>query len=85
MFKSICNDIISKYGSIRFTINGKEYNNRVELTNVTPFPTGKYVFIEVREKLKKAEKIYLDLTIRGKVYTIVIKDSEKEQENLTDE
>ena len=79
------NDIISKYGSIRFTINGKEYNNRVELTNVTPFPTGKYVFIEVREKLKKAEKIYLDLTIRGKVYTIVIKDSEKEQENLTDE
>ena len=79
------NDLISKYGSIRFTINGKEYNNRVELTNVTPFSTGKYVFIEVREKLKKAEKIYLDLTIRGKVYTIVIKDSEKETKELNNE
>ncbi len=78
------NDIISKYGSIRFVINDKEYNNRVELTNVTPYITGKYVFIEVREKLKGADKIYLDLTIRGKVYTIVIKDTPKEEPEEND-
>ena len=73
-------ELISQYGSIRFTINGKEYNNRLELTNLTPYTTGKYIFIEVRDKLNNADEIFLDLTIRGKVYTIKLKDKEKEEE-----
>lgn len=79
-------EIISKYGRIRFTYQGKEYNNRLALTNVTPYSTGKYIFIEVRDKLKNADKIFLDIVIRGKVYTIVIKDDTKPVEdiNLTD-
>ena len=79
------NELISKYGSIRFVVNGKEYNNRVDLTNVTPYATGRYVFVEVRDKLKKAEKIYLDLTIRGKVYTILIQDTTAEKKTETKE
>ena len=74
------NELIPKYGSIRFVIGDKEYNNRVDLNNVTPYSTGKYVFIEVRDKLKSADKIYLDITIRDKVYTILIQDNTKKNE-----
>lgn len=68
---------ISRFGTIRFIVNGKEYNNRITLRDVTPFKTDDYAFVEVRDKLKLAEKIYLDFTIRDKVYTYVIKDTEK--------
>lgn len=76
---------ITKFGSIRFEINGKEYHNRLELTDVTPFVTNQYVFIQVRDKLKNADKIYLDFTIRDKVYTYVLKDIEEEKENTKEE
>ena len=79
------NELIPKYGSIRFVIGDKEYNNRVSLNNLTPYPTGRYVFIEVRDKLKTADKIYLDITIRGKVYTILIQDNTKEIEQKENE
>ena len=69
---------IQEFGSIRFEISGKEYNNRLQLLDVTPYVTNEYIFIQVRDKLKNADKIYLDLNIRGKVYTIVLKDKSKE-------
>ena len=65
---------ISRFGTMRFEVNGKEYNNRLELVDVTPYPTKDYSFIQVRDKLKKADKIYLDFTIRDKIYTYVILD-----------
>ena len=71
-------NFINKFGSIRFEINGKEYNNRLELIDVTPYDTNEYVYVQVREKLKQADKIYLDLTIRDKVYTIILKDDTAE-------
>lgn len=77
--------LITKFGSIRFEINGKEYHNRLELTDVTPFVTNQYVFIQVRDKLKNADKIYLDFTIRDKVYTYVLKDKEEEKEDTKEE
>lgn len=76
---------ITKFGSIRFEINGKEYNNRLELTDVTPFVTNQYVFIQVRDKLKNADKIYLDFTIRDKVYTYILKDKEETKEDKNEE
>ena len=66
---------IEQFGSIRFEINGKEFNNRLTLTDVTPITTKNYVFIELRDKVKNADKIYLDFTIRDKVYTYVIRDN----------
>ncbi len=69
---------IEQHGSIRFEINGKEYNNRLALTDVTPITTKDYVFIELRDKVKDADKIYLDFTIRDKIFTYIIKDNTKE-------
>lgn len=66
-----------KFGSIRFEINGKEYNNRIKLVDVTPYNTKGYSIIQVRDKLKIADKIYLDFNIRDKVYTYILKDNTK--------
>ena len=71
---------ISTFGSIRFEINGKEYHNRRALDDVTPFYTNNYSFLQVRDKLKSADKIYLDFTIRDKVYTYVLFDKNEEKE-----
>lgn len=68
---------ISRYGSIRFVINGKEYEHKLDLKDVTPYPTDGYVFLEVRERLNKAEKIYLDFTIRDKKYTYILLDKDE--------
>ncbi len=74
--KKYTNDeFISKFGSIRFEVKGKEYNNRLELDDVTPYYTNDYALIQVRDKLKLADKIYLDFVIRDKVFTYVIKDN----------
>ena len=70
---------IEQFGSIRFEINGKEFNNRLTLVDVTPITTKDYVFIELRDKVKNADKIYLDFTIRDKVYTYVIRDNVKSE------
>ena len=77
------NDLfITKFGSIRFEVNGKEYNNRLELADVTPYHTGDYVFVQVRDKLKRADKIYLDFSIRDKKYTYIILDKTKENKKV---
>lgn len=70
---------IEKFGSIRFVVNGREYDSKIKLFDVTPYPSDHYVFLEVREKLNMAEKIYLDFTVRDKKYTYVIKDEIKEE------
>lgn len=68
------NKFFEKFGNIRFTIDGKEYNHRIELKDITPFLTDGYAFVEVRSRINEAEKILLDLVIRDKVYTYIIKE-----------
>ena len=68
------NEFISKFCNIRFEVNGKEYNNRLELEDATPYYSDDYSILQVRDKLKLADKIYLDFYLRDKVYTYVIKD-----------
>ena len=72
-------DFIAKFGKIRFVIDDKEYEHKLELKDVTPHYTNKYAFIEVRSKIKNADKIYLDFIIRDKKYTYVIYDKTKEE------
>ena len=79
------NEFLSRFCSIRFIVNGKEYNNRLDLMDSTPYYTNDYSILQVRDKLKLAEKIYLDFNIRDKVYSYVIfdktvKNEEKEGE-----
>lgn len=71
-----------KYASIRYVINGKEHINKAAVKDVSPYTSNNYVFIEVSNYLKRAEKIYLDFTIKDKKYTYVVKDSVKDNENL---
>ena len=68
------NEFLSRFCSIRFIVNGKEYNNRLDLMDSTPYYTNDYSILQVRDKLKLAEKIYLDFNIRDKVYSYVIFD-----------
>jgi len=75
------NDLfITKFGSIRFEVNGKEYNNRLELDDLTPYHTGNFSIVQVRDKLKLADKVYLDFNIRDKRYSYVIIDKTKKNE-----
>ncbi len=78
-----------KYGSIRFVVNGKEYVNKTILKDVSPYPSSNFVFMEVSDNLKKAEKIYLDITIKDKKYTYIVMDKtvkeETGEENKKDE
>lgn len=78
-------DFIVDHGTIRFEINGKMHDNRIALVDVTPYMTNNYLYIVVRDKLKQADKIYLDLTLRDKVYTYIIKDSTKEENDKTEQ
>ena len=36
-------------------------------------------FVQIRDKLRKADKIYLDFNIRDKKYTYIIFDKTKEE------
>lgn len=67
------NKFFETHGNIRFIVNKKEYNHNIKLRDITPYSTNNYVFVEVRSNVLKAEKIYLDLIIRDKIYTYVIK------------
>lgn len=79
--KNYYNDnFITQYGTIRFEIDGKMYNNRFTLVNKTPYANNNYAFVEVRSRIATADKIYLDFNIRDKVYTYILKDGEEVNE-----
>lgn len=67
------NKFFEDHGSIRFVIKGKEYQHKINLKDITPLPTLNYAFLEVRTRLKEAEKIYLDINVRNRIYTYIIK------------
>ncbi len=71
---------IEKFGTVRYVINGKEYLNRMGMTDVTPIILPNDTYLEITTRLKQAEKVYLDITIRDKVYTYIIKDTTKVEE-----
>lgn len=72
-------DFIARFGRLRFVVNGKEYDHKLSLNDVTPYSTNRYAYIEVRSKMTSAEKIYLDFVVRDKKYTYVIYDKSKEE------
>ncbi len=74
-------DFISRYGTVRFFVDGEEYNNKLELYNVAPFPTENVAFVEIRDKVRKAEKIYIDFTIRDKKYSYLVFEKVEEKED----
>ncbi len=83
------NDFITRFGRIRYVVNGikenQAMNHNIVLKDVTPLYTNKISFIEVKNVLNRADIIYLDFTIRDKVYTYILKDtlSGKEKDSST--
>lgn len=75
------NEFISRYGNFRFVIDGKEYNHKMVPIDRTPYDNNSFAFIQVREKLMEAEEVYMDFTIRDKVYTYVLKNDNKKEES----
>ena len=66
---------IAKFGDVRYIINGKEYNNKIDITDVTPIPLTNDIYLEMTGRVKQAEKVYLDITIRDKKYSYLIIDN----------
>lgn len=77
---------IANYGSIRFLVGEKEYTHKVVLEDVISSSSNlsyinrNYTFLNVSDKLYKADEIYLDFTIRDKKYTYIIKEKEVKEE-----
>ena len=64
---------ISKFGNLRYIINNKEYNHDINLVDITPIGISDTSYLEVKDEVSKATKIYLDFRIRNKIYTYIIK------------
>ena len=68
-------ELIPSLGHLRYVINGKEYNQKFVIYDITPSSVNDYKYFEVKSDIKKAEKIYLDFIILDKVYTYVLKEA----------
>jgi len=76
------NDFLARFGKIRYVIDGikdnKDLNHNIVIKDLTTVYTNKLSFIEVKNILKRADIIYLDFTIKDKIYTVKLKDTLKE-------
>lgn len=65
--------ILGDFGHIRYIKNGKEYDNPFNIIEKTPDSASEYRYIEVTDKIKDADNIWLDIIIRNKMYSYKIK------------
>ena len=77
-FKEVYNDnvvskFLSKFGSIRYIKDGKEYKNPFKIKDVTPSTEKDNIYLEVYSEVSKADQIYFDITIREDKYIIKLK------------
>lgn len=64
---------IEKFGSIRYVKNKIEYEETASIIDSTPEGITDYKYLEVAEEIKNSDNIYLDITIRNKLYTYILK------------
>ena len=67
------NKFIEKFANVRYVIDNREYTHDINLVDITPTGIDGVSYLEVKEDIKKATKIYLDIRIRNKIYTYIIK------------
>ena len=70
--KSI-NKFLGKYSVIRYIKDGKEYTSPFRGEDLTPDSVVDNIYLEVPEEVSTASNIYLDIIIRNKKYTYVLK------------
>lgn len=71
--KDISNKFIARFANLRYIIDDNEYHHKINLIDITPAGIKNYAYLEVKEEVKKATKIYLDFTVRDKIYTYNVK------------
>lgn len=77
-FSNISNEKVStrfigKFGQIRYVKDKKEYTNPFRINEIETTIDSEYKYIEVYEDVAEADNIYLDITIRNKKYTYILK------------
>jgi len=83
------NDFIARYGKIRYYIKGvkndEALDHNIVVKDLTPVYTNKISFIEVKNILKRATKVYLDFVIKDKEYSyLIIDNTNKEKTESVD-
>ena len=81
------NDFLARYGKIRYYISGIKndqalYHNIV-IKDLTPVNTNKISFIEVKSILERATKVYIDFSIKDKVYSYLIIDNTNKEKTTS--
>lgn len=71
--KDVSDNFIAKFANLRYVINNQEYNHGISLVDITPSGISGYSYLEVKEEVNKASKVFLDISIRDKVYTYIVK------------
>ena len=65
-------ELLSSYGKIKYKIDNEEYTSKL-MNNKTPGSYEEGLFLEVDKDIEKATNIWLELTIREKVYNYILK------------
>jgi hypothetical protein len=67
-------EIFSNFGIIKYIVDNKSYELR-NLKNLTPNNIiNNDIFLEVDNKISKADKIFIELIIQNKKYTFKLKN-----------
>ena len=69
----IKDDFFGSFANLKYTVDKKNYTHGINLVNITPQSNNNYAYLEVKEELKNATNIFLDIKIRDKVYTYIVK------------
>ena len=65
-------ELLENYGKIKYIIDNKEYTSNL-MNNKTPGIYTEGLFLEVDKDIEKASKIWIELKIRNRKYTYIIK------------
>ena len=65
-------ELLSSYGKIKYKIDNEEYTSTL-MNNKTPGSYEEGLYLEVDKDIEKATNIWLELTIREKVYNYILK------------
>ena len=71
--KKAINEFLGKYSLVRYIKDNKEYISPFRGKDLTPDEIVDNIYLEVPEELSSASDIYLDIILRNKKYTYVLK------------
>lgn len=76
LFNSDVSSFISSFSSISYVVGDREiFSENTVFEDVTPVNIKGYSYYEVIDRLEKADKIYLNFSVRGKKYRYLILDN----------